>query len=828
MMLEHVRVLDLTDARGLLCGRLLADLGADTVQVEPARGSPARHHPPLTGGPPRGSLYWHAYAANKRGVALDLDAPKGIAALEALIAAADILVTSLSPAWLAERGLGHRRLLRAHPHLVYTSITPFGLTGPKAHCADSDLVLWAAGGPLDPHREGDRPPVRISVPQAYLHASADAASGALLAHLARRATGRGQLVDVSVQACLPLATLGRALADAVGDDNPEWQRNPVARTARTDRSGSGAATSSAMKKWACRDGVVEFHLAMGAASGGFTNTFFRLLHDEGACEPRFAAWDWRLLPERVESGEVTQDDLQAARRDIRAWFAGKTKAEILDAAVEHRLLCIGIADMADVAASPQLAHRGYFTAVGDGPRKVTLPGRFAQVSDSPYPCVRRPAPRLGEHTDEVRTEWTAPTGRTEVRAEVSDRAPAPALEGLRVLDLSWVVAGPLVGRALADHGAEVVRVESSRRIETSRLMPPFHGGVPGVENSALFGNANAGKYGLALDLGKEAGRAVAADLAAWADVVVESFSPGRMARWGLGQETLRAHNPRLIVLSSSLMGQTGPHAALAGYGSTGASLSGFQDLVGWPDDLPIGPFGPYTDYVGPRLALVALLAALEQRERTGRGAYIDVSQVESGVFFLSPYCAHYAADGTVVRRRGNADEALVPHGVYPCLPEHGTPRYVALTARDDEEWRRLAHATGRPDLAADPALATTAGRRAREAELDANLAAWAAGRTAGEAESVLQAAGVPAHLSASSADLCADPALLHRGHLVRLPHPVHGETVVEGPRAALSLTPGSVRRAAPTLGQHTAYVLRELLGYSEERMRALEEEKVLV
>ncbi|MGR3935789.1 CoA transferase [Streptomyces sp. BRA346] len=139
-----------------------------------------------------------------------------------------------------------------------------------------------------------------------------------------------------------------------------------------------------------------------------------------------------------------------------------------------------------------------------------------------------------------------------------------------MLDLSWVVAGPLVGRTLAGHGAEVVRVESSRRIETSRLMPPFHGGVPGVENSALFGNANAGKYGLALDLGKEAGRAVAADLAAWADVVVESFSPGRMARWGLGQETLRAHNPRLIVLSSSLMGQTGPHAALAGYDSTGA------------------------------------------------------------------------------------------------------------------------------------------------------------------------------------------------------------------------------------------------------------------
>jgi crotonobetainyl-CoA:carnitine CoA-transferase CaiB-like acyl-CoA transferase len=359
-------------------------------------------------------------------------------------------------------------------------------------------------------------------------------------------------------------------------------------------------------------------------------------------------------------------------------------------------------------------------------------------------------------------------------------------------------------------------------------MPPFHGGVPGAENSALFGNANAGKYGLTLDLGSPDGLAVAADLAAWADVVVESFSPGRMARWGLGQEQLRAHNPRLIVVSSSLMGQTGPHAALAGYGSTGASLSGFQNLVGPPDELPVGTFGPYTDYIAPRLALVALLAALEQRERTGQGCYIDVSQVESGVFFLSPALARYVADGTVARRRGNADEEFVPHGVYPCVPEGGRARYVALTARDDEEWQRLARAIGRPDLAADPGLATAAARRAREAELDAYLAAWTAGRTAQEAENVLQAAGVPAHLSASSADIRRDPALLHRGHLVTLPHPLHGETVVEGPRAALSLTPGVVRRAAPMLGQDNRHVLRELLGYSEERVRELEKREVLV
>ncbi|WP_433186444.1 CoA transferase [Actinoallomurus sp. CA-150999] len=1019
-MLEHVRVLDLSDERGLLCGRLLADLGADVVQVEPPGGSTAREQPPssecghapLTVGGPAGptagehavprtreyaapavsgnavpsageyagptaggyapptageqaapstrehagpiaggrSFYWDAYAANRRGVALDLAAPDGRADLDALLAAADILITSWPLDRLVEHGLDPERVRSRFPHLVHTAITPFGLSGPKAGYADSDLVLWAAGGPLDPHREGDGPPLRISVPQAYLHAAADAAAGALIAYL----SGRGQLVDVSVQASLGVTTLGRVLADAVGDEKPEWQRQPVART---DQSGSGAATSSAMKKWACRDGVIEFHLAMGPASGGFTNNFFAWLRAEDACDPRFAEWDWRRVPERIESGELTGEDIAAARSDIRAFFAAKTKAQVLDAALERRLLCVGIAEIDDIAASAQLAERDFWSRVGEGDRATTLPGRFAHITGSVFPAVRRPAPLPGEHTAEVRAQWTTtPRPRpaddphsahprpadlgtavhpcsadprpadnphaaysrpadpgiaadprpaapqtaahpypahsrpaepgTAIDPGPADPSPADsriagdphsahsrpahprtavhprradprtaddpglarprpaypqttvhpqttagraddALAGLRVLDLSWVVAGPLVGRALADFGAEVVRVESARRIETSRLMPPFHGGVPGRDNSALFGTVNAGKHGLTLDLGTEDGRAVARDLADWADVVIESFSPGLMRRWGLDYETLRARDPRLIMLSSSLMGQTGPYAMLAGYGSTGASLSGFQNLVGFPDEPPVGTFGPYTDYVAPRLGLVALLAALERRERTGEGCYIDVSQVESGVYFLSPYCARYFADGTVVRRRGNADEVFAPHGVYPCLPEHGRDRFVALTVRDDAEWARLAHAMDRPDLAGDPDLATAAGRRARSAELDRLVGAWTASRKAREVEELLQAAGVPAHLSANPADFAADPALRHRGHLVRLPHPLHGETVVEGPRYVLSETPGRVRRPAPTLGRDNEFVLREILGYPEARVRELTERGVL-
>jgi crotonobetainyl-CoA:carnitine CoA-transferase CaiB-like acyl-CoA transferase len=402
-----------------------------------------------------------------------------------------------------------------------------------------------------------------------------------------------------------------------------------------------------------------------------------------------------------------------------------------------------------------------------------------------------------------------------------------ALEGLKVLDLSWVVAGPVIGRALADFGAEVVHVESSVRVETARLMQPFHGGVQDNEASVLYGNCNAGKWGITLDLKTDAGRDVVRDLARRADVVIESFSPGQLAKWGLDYESLSTEHPSLVMLSTSIAGQSGPWSRLAGYGNVGSSLSGFQNLVGWEDRLPLGPFGPYTDYVGPRLAIVALLAAIEDARRTGRGRYLDVAQVEAGVFFLSPQVAHASYDGTVAQRRGNSDDVCAPHGVYPCLGEDGHDRFVAVAVRTDQEWRRLVELMGRGDLASRTELAAASGRRAHAKELDDALCAWTSTRPAAEVESRLQGVGVPAHRASSSADFVTDPQLLHRGHIVELEHPLHGTTYVEGPRYLLSETPGRPKRAAPTLGQDNLTVLRDLLGYDEERIAALAKDGVM-
>jgi benzylsuccinate CoA-transferase BbsF subunit len=334
---------------------------------------------------------------------------------------------------------------------------------------------------------------------------------------------------------------------------------------------------------------------------------------------------------------------------------------------------------------------------------------------------------------------------------------------------------------------------------------------------------------MTLNLSSERGRDLARKLAGWADVVIESFSPGRMAKWGLDYETLRRDNPGMVMLSTSINGQYGPHAQLAGYGNVGAALSGFQFITGWPDRAPIGPFGPYTDYLGPRFSLAALLAALRHRDRTGEGCYLDVAQVEAGVWLQAPEVADCAANGTIATRLGDADREFAPHGVFRCRPDAGSAedRYVAVVVTDEAEWSALTETIGRPDLRDDVRFSSAEGRREHAAFIESAINDWTANHVVESAEAILQRAGVPAHRSANSRDLAEDPQIAHRGHFVRLGHPTLGHTVVEGPRYLLSDTPGMPRRAAPTFGQDNEHILTTLLGLDAEQVKRLADEGVL-
>ena len=398
------------------------------------------------------------------------------------------------------------------------------------------------------------------------------------------------------------------------------------------------------------------------------------------------------------------------------------------------------------------------------------------------------------------------------------------LADVKILDFTWVMAGPAATRVLADYGATVVRLESSRRLDTGRTIGPFHDGQPGLEHSGFFQNVNAGKLGLTLDLAQDAGRAVALDLVRWADVVTESFSPKAMRAWGFDYASLRQVKPDIIMVSTCLMGQSGPLAQFAGFGNLAAAMSGFFSLTGWPDRPPAGPFGAYTDYVAPRFTAVAILAALDYRRRTGQGQYIDQSQAESALHFLTPALLDYTVNGRCQERVGNDDAHLAPHGVYPAA---STDRWLAIAVRDDAQWQALCEVIARPDLGHDPRFATPAARLAHRDALDTILAAWTREYDAHAAEAALQARGIPASAVQNSQELSSDPQLLQRGHFVQLPHPLHGTTTIEGSRFRLSRTPARIARAAPTLGQDNQAVLETILGYSPERIAALTAADVL-
>lgn len=403
-------------------------------------------------------------------------------------------------------------------------------------------------------------------------------------------------------------------------------------------------------------------------------------------------------------------------------------------------------------------------------------------------------------------------------------APESPLADIKVLDFMWVLAGPGITRAMADYGATVVRIESSNRIDPTRTVGPFKDDNAIVEGSALNSNNNAGKLTISLDLTKPEARAVVFDLVRWADVVCEAFSPKAMRGWGFDYESLRAIKPDLIMLSTCLMGQTGPLARFAGFGNLAAAMCGFYKLVGWPDRSPSGPFSAYTDYIAPRFGLVALMAALIHRRRTGEGQYIDQAQAESALHFLAEPILDAVASGRAYEPVENYDPNHAPHGVYPAA---GEDRWIAIACRTEAQWRSLCAAMGRAALAADARFADQVARRENRAALDREVAEWTRGRDALETERVLQAAGVPAHTVQTPVDMRDDPQLAHRGHFVRVPHPAIGESWVENSRYRFSATPARVTAPGPTLGQHNELVLREILGYSDERIAALVANEVL-
>lgn len=395
-----------------------------------------------------------------------------------------------------------------------------------------------------------------------------------------------------------------------------------------------------------------------------------------------------------------------------------------------------------------------------------------------------------------------------------------ALTDLKVVELGGFAAGPMIGKHLADFGAEVIRIESRVHPDGFRgNYPPYLGNRPGPETSAMFAMTNNDKLGVTLNLKSTAGLELAKRLIDRADLVIENFTPGTMARLGLGYETLAETNPRLVMISTCNQGQSGPRAQRPGFGTHLSAQGGFVHLTGWPDRSPSLLWGPYIDYIAVGYGLIAALAALELRERTGKGSYVDISQLETGMQFVAPALLEYFATGAIAERDGNRDRYACPHGVYPTSE---TDRWCALSVHDDEEWVAFKKAIGNPGWAQSSSLDTVYGRRADEEELDRNIAVWTGERPRDEVLKTLRSAGVHAAPVNDMADLHADPQLAPRQVFRPLAHAALGTYMGVGPPFALSETPATLSAGAPLLGQHTRQVMRDVLGVKDEDYDRLE------
>jgi len=805
-MLGNYRVIDMTDERGQLCGHILRSLGAEVILVEPPGGSTARRVGPFAGGvqDQERSLRFWAHNRGKHSVVLDIADPAGSATLATLIDGADMLITNEStPA------LGFDPT-ESNPSLIHTTISPYGGTGPRSEWASSDLTIMAASGVLNLTGDHDRAPVRHApAGQAHYNGAADAAGATLLAlHERQHRSGLGQRIDVSAAQSFSTASIGQMLASPMGSNLSE-------------RSGQGLRLGGLDVRFIfpVADGYAIIVFLFGQAFAPFTDRLMTWIHEDGMVDDETRSKNWVDYTMMLMDGREPVSEYERCKRLIADWAVTKTKDELFAAALDRKLLIIPIMEIGDVVESPHFSARDFWDEVDHGELgSITYPGVPARLGRTPLETLGR-APHLGEHTEEVLNEARRTPAVVVKTPEPSTTLP---LDGVKIVDLQWVMAGPATTRVMADYGADVIRVESIHRIDTARTLSPFRGNEADPEFSGLYGTNNAGKRDIALKLSDPVARDVLIDLVAQADIVLESYAAGAMDRWGLTYEKFKAVNPSIIVGSSSLLGQSGPHAALSGFGTMASSAAGLHYPTGWADRWPAGPFGAYTDAVSPRFYLAILLAALEHRRVTGEGQYIEMSQAEAAMTLLAPNILDYTINAQALERDGNNDPRFFPHAVYPA---EGEDRWVAVACETDEQWRALAAIVGLDalvDLDVDQ-------RRAMGEEIDGRILAWSSGLDPVLAAERLQDAGVPAYPVNDSAMGFNDPQLQHRQHFRQVTHATQpdGHTWVEGTRWVMSRTPAVIENGPPTIGEHTFEILTDVLGYDGDRIADLAAAEIL-
>ncbi len=846
--LGGLRVLEIGNELGEYCGKVLAGLGADVVRVEPPGGAMTRTYGPFHRDEPhpdRSLHFWH-YNLGKRSATLDLGTTEDVERFRQLSAVADVLLDSRPRGDLAACGLDTHELRATNPRLIHARITPFGDTGPWADYEGSDLVHLALGGVMmncgyDPDPSGfyETPPIAPQMWQAYQIAGEIAAMSILAALSSRLSTGRGQLLETSVH---------QAVSQNTETDVPDWIFLRQTHYRLTCRHSTTSARSPALA--ITKDGryVLPYRTYTKGQLDEWAATVSLLKKYDFAGDLDHPKYDDEAVRETAEARErlAAQTDKLIARlmydRDI--WREGQ----------EHGLPWTPIRKPEENASDPHWLMRDSFFEVHHPELGETFLYTGGKWVTEGMPWRRGPRPPLvGEHTEEVAAEWLAGPvrhDRVHVSARSSERpATSPhgkpfPLAGVRVVDLSWMLASAGAGRFLAAMGAEVIKVEHLSRADRMRFSPL--GAVPPggraeresavgplatPDNSAepnrsgSFMEINSGKLGVSLNLKHPRGRTILEQMIRDADMVVEGYSPGTMARMGLGYDRLRELNPTIIYVQQSGLGELGTYGRARTFGPSAQAITGISDMSGLPEPFPPAGVGySYLDWFGAYNMAVAMLAALYRRDVTGEGCHIDASQGDTGIYLTGSSILDHSVNGRRWSRYGNRSpfKRGAPHGAYRT---HGDDRWIAISAFTEDHWRAVQEVLG---IAAEERFATLVSRLADQEALDAAVGAATQEWEPFELMSALQARGVPAGVCQNAEDRVEhDPQLAHLRWLVELDQATIGRWPVKEHPTSFSDTPtyigGRWNRSGPTYGQDTDEVLSRLLGLSRDEIAELHE-----
>ncbi|WP_319453302.1 MULTISPECIES: CoA transferase [unclassified Mycobacterium] len=785
--LDGLRVVEIAgDITGAYCTKLLVDLGANVIKIEPPAGDPMRTWGPFPGGvadPERSGMFEYLNAG-KCGVTLDLTRGTDLATARELVATADVLVEALPPGALGDYGLDADTLYDLNPRLAVVRISNFGQSGPLRDRAMTPLTMQAASGWICISNP-DRPPVGAGARILEYVAGAYAALGALTAlRIARQAPGRLVEADLSLLEA-HLATLPYPMI-----------------AVQRKRTGPPAGPTAGPMLGVVR--VADGWIGVNCLTGQ---------HWLDVCDmvglPEYGEYQFEIMrgaPRRAEFFAKAQ-----------SWLDEQTVAGLVELSQAFRIPAAPVCDGATAPTCPQYEKRGFFvdSAAEDSPfRRAGAPFRLSKTPVAPP----RAAPRL--RAPQVRVTPTVDASVGSVDPEITATAP---FAGLKVLDFSTYWAGAYVTCYLGALGADIVKVESIQRLDGFRYSgTSAEDGVDWYESGALWQAANLNKRDLTLDLSSERGLELVRRLAAEADVVVENFSPRVIEQFGLDYESLALLKPDVIQLRMPGFGLAGPWRDYVGWALNIEQTSGMSAVTGYPDGPPRNLGGAADPNAGLH-ASVALLAALEHRQRTGEGQLIEVAQIEAGACVVAEPVIEYSMNGTVQQRQGNRQRGYA-QGVYPANTDN---TWVALTVRDDADWSQLAAAMGRPDLLDDPRFSSPHQREREHDAFDVVVADWTRTRTASEIVDALRSRDVPAELLLRPNQMYDVPQLDARGFYEEFEHPVTGRRRYPG--WPFRITPGPTshhRLPPPTLGQHNDEILRGL-GVTEADLTGLREERVI-